>query len=287
MNGIQGLTLHDRSANHLKSKDRHYSETSVSHSSQCDTNEYPSDSIHHLILRSKINIVGISLLEGYMGRRSQIMYYKCILSGAHGKKEAINQHVLGDKHTDKYISVSIDNTKGILTREDRNLFREKLARRDGLCVEKIKIFKDPKSYPHKWEDEGISKSALISKYRNHPDTLQILNMSKKGRNLKKESSAVALRKKIEEEQMASTEKPKMLETPRGVKIHRDMGVSCADGVQVFNEWAIERCLKKLNFLNHTRGLPQTEVKRQEDVKMCIQLMHSLYVTALRFEEDCR
>lgn len=36
-------------------------------------------------------------------------YYKCLLCGAHGKIDPMYHHVIGKKHTEKYI-VSIDYT---------------------------------------------------------------------------------------------------------------------------------------------------------------------------------
>ena len=53
------------------------------------------------------------MVEEYVDKTR--FYYKCNLCGAHGKVEPMLKHLLGDKHTDKYIVSSYSSSWGTST----------------------------------------------------------------------------------------------------------------------------------------------------------------------------
>lgn len=331
MNSTQALTAHNNSAAHLKrnadtKQDSLYALPSTS--ATVLSSRYPADSLEFQILRSNVKVLGIHLIESYCYRKHLAPYYKCILCGAHGKREAIYKHLIGDKHTDKFIRYSVQIDTASLSSDQRNGLRTRLANRDGLEVDRVKRFSDRNLYPYKWEQEGLPKNALLDRYRHRSMSPVPISPSKsghrsqsrspspsrysaRGRHIKQEpgspcSRRSSVKRESDDELLGNVaallsayrssavkqEKKTVLETPGGVIIQRETSVPKRDQeAQVYTDWAVERCLLKLNFIVHTHQLRGSNVVSQEDAKECLSLMFSvgnlLYFTMQRLERECR
>lgn len=53
---------------------------------------------------------GLQMVEEYL-RVAAPSYYKCIMCGAHGKLEHMYYHIIGKKHTEKYIVSMVAPTR--------------------------------------------------------------------------------------------------------------------------------------------------------------------------------
>lgn len=170
MNNTQSLHAHNVSNKHLKTIGWHHGTDEDSYMGAV-ARRFPVDSIQYQLLLSKVDILGVHLLEEYFTKKSPAPYYKCILCGAHGKGDAIVKHMIGDKHTDKYIRLRIDGGLDIIgdKRADlRSFIREKEDLMEGWRVEDIRSFRVDKLYPWKWEDEGRTEEFLERKFQRLP-----------------------------------------------------------------------------------------------------------------------
>ncbi|CAL4122371.1 unnamed protein product, partial [Meganyctiphanes norvegica] len=103
MNSHESLLQHHLSGKHQKNCDKKLQEEGIEicHSRVRSSRTYPPGSLQDRLMNSQSNPIGLQMLEEYQNRGKS--YYKCILCGAHGRLDAMYKHVVGTKHTERYI----------------------------------------------------------------------------------------------------------------------------------------------------------------------------------------
>ncbi|XP_066970578.1 uncharacterized protein [Macrobrachium rosenbergii] len=104
------------------------------------------------------------MVEEYINRRGN-QYYKCILCGAHGKIDIMYHHLIGKKHTEKYIRSCCVLGSSVLNPNEREALRKKLLQDEGVNVDAIKTIKGDEFYPFKWEREGVASRMYNHKFK--------------------------------------------------------------------------------------------------------------------------
>ncbi|KAG7166022.1 uncharacterized protein LOC121870015 [Homarus americanus] len=158
MNSEHALAEHCRSGGHQKNRDKKYRESGEVNIDALSAN-YSPHSIHFKLLNSQVNPLGLQMVEEY-DRGHGTTYYKCILCGAHGKLDTMYHHLIGKKHTDKYIKSGCVLESSILTVNEREEIRRKLVKEEGVNVRALKTIKGQELFPKKWQAEAITSTAL-------------------------------------------------------------------------------------------------------------------------------
>ncbi|XP_066970581.1 uncharacterized protein [Macrobrachium rosenbergii] len=131
MNSEKAMKEHGNSGGHQKNLDKKNRSSGSAFTARASN--YASDSIHHRLLNSRIAPLGLQMVEEYINRRGN-QYYKCILCGAHGKIDMMYQHLIGKKHTEKYIRSCCILENSILNPNEREALRKKLVHDEELML---------------------------------------------------------------------------------------------------------------------------------------------------------
>ncbi|XP_045583294.1 uncharacterized protein [Procambarus clarkii] len=152
MNSENAMAEHFRSGAHQKNRDKKCRESGEVNLKALASN-YPTDSLHYKLLNSKVQPLGLQLVEEYVrGRGSP--YYKCNLCGAHGKLDTMYHHLIGRKHTEKYIKSSCVLRNSILTPNEREELRRQVIAAEGINTRGLKTIRGSDYFPYKWKEEG-------------------------------------------------------------------------------------------------------------------------------------
>ncbi|XP_064092901.1 uncharacterized protein LOC135205737 isoform X2 [Macrobrachium nipponense] len=163
MNSEKAMKEHGNSGGHQKNLDKKNRATGVSSFSARACN-YATDSIQFRLLNSSVPPLGLQMVEEYINRRGN-QYYKCMLCAAHGKLDMMYQHLIGKKHTEKYIKNCCVLENSILNPNEREALRKKLVQDEGVNVDAIKTIKGDQFYPFKWEREGVTSRLFNHKFK--------------------------------------------------------------------------------------------------------------------------
>nr|XP_027226410.1 uncharacterized protein LOC113818389 [Penaeus vannamei] len=80
------------------------------------------------------------------------VYYKCILCGAHSDVDSMYNHVIGAKHTERYIDMRMEKRNiPFMTTKMREEYRDLIIKEEGLCIDDIKTITGEKYNPFLWE----------------------------------------------------------------------------------------------------------------------------------------
>ncbi|XP_042861949.1 uncharacterized protein LOC122247049 [Penaeus japonicus] len=103
-----------------------------------------------LLQNSYVQAVGLQMIEEY--KTGKKIYYKCILCGAHSDVESMYNHVIGAKHTERYIEMR-DERKSIpfMTTKVREECRDMIVKEEGVCLNDMKTIIGADYYPYMWE----------------------------------------------------------------------------------------------------------------------------------------
>ncbi|XP_076043795.1 uncharacterized protein LOC143026895 [Oratosquilla oratoria] len=153
MNSHGAVADHFRSGKHQKNLDKLRLD-SPAPSSSSKYNDYSPTSIQYKFLKNG-RAVGLQFLEEFW-KGSRRVYYRCILCGAHGKIDAMYNHMVGARHVEKYIKTTCSLKYPALTANEREGIRKKIIDEEGINVNAIAIYDDPALYPSKWEAEGAA-----------------------------------------------------------------------------------------------------------------------------------
>ncbi|KAK3859692.1 hypothetical protein Pcinc_034211 [Petrolisthes cinctipes] len=158
MNNIDSLENHSRSGTHQKNKDKEARENQ-GFKYHLEPSNFHRHSLQYKLERSILKPVGLQMVEEYtQGEGSS--YYKCNLCGAHGKLDHIYYHIIGTKHTEKYIRSSYKLEGTVLTARERDHLREQLVQTEGIDVSVIRIIVGHDLYPKKWKAECRSLTKI-------------------------------------------------------------------------------------------------------------------------------
>ncbi|KAL7646990.1 UNVERIFIED_CONTAM: hypothetical protein RMT77_002247 [Armadillidium vulgare] len=155
MNNVKSLVEHSISGSHLKSKDLIHGNY-VRSLPQRSSYVSPRSSENPLLWKIKdsaVKIIGLQYVEAYDDGRGRF-YYKCNLCGAHGKADGLYYHLIGDKHTDKYIKMRVKLNNVVYGPTERAKLRHEVAKREHFNVDDIVTMKGKLLYPYKWEIDG-------------------------------------------------------------------------------------------------------------------------------------
>ncbi|XP_042858166.1 uncharacterized protein LOC122244355 [Penaeus japonicus] len=158
MNSENAVADHYRSGNHQKNLDKKVREIGEpSYTSRAS--DFTSNSLRHRLLCSQIKPLGLQMVEEFEKYRHHV-YYKCNLCAAHGKLDVMYHHLIGKKHTERYIKSACLLQNSVLTGNEREEIRKQLVKMEGINCEAMKTYYGSEFYPRKWEQEGFKKSTL-------------------------------------------------------------------------------------------------------------------------------
>ncbi|XP_064088676.1 uncharacterized protein LOC135203030 isoform X2 [Macrobrachium nipponense] len=162
MTAEKAMLEHHNSGNHQKNLSR---EPVVKHgrrvSSQFD--KYCSCMLQYQLLQHSVPALGLMMVEEYRKHsKHKEPYYKCNLCGVHGRTELMLKHLVGDKHTAKYIGTRCKLSTSALTLMERKNIHRQLLDFEGLNCSLIKRIIGYKYFPDKW----IAKDKAMSGGRN-------------------------------------------------------------------------------------------------------------------------
>jgi len=268
MNNTQSLHAHNVSNKHLKTIGWGVG-TAEASQRRSVSSQFREDSIQHQLMVSRAEIVGVHMVEQYISRRKPQAYYKCLLCGAHGRLDAIVKHMIGDKHTDKYIRLRVEGGMDIVGDKRaaiRSFIREKEDAMEGFNVDAIKTYRREDLFPFKWEDDGRPDEYLENKYKGTPSS-PVPPL----RRLPHASGPL-------DYHMAgpSAARPKVMRSKGGVIMIKDEGVGREDkAAQAYSVWNVERLLDRLCFVCATKDLPGAGMSSPADAREALTLMFSL------------
>lgn len=182
MNSEIALVQHSQSGSHQKNLDKKMREVFQDAVYMQDTKYHHRDRPHYnasrlqsMLMTSQVKPVGLQVVEEYEKEHSSWRYYKCNLCGAHGRLEAMYKHIIGNRHTEKYIRSRVSLRTSVLTTKERESIRKFLIDKEGMPISAIKIYRDGSLYPLKWERHNPSHAAVKRKQeaeRELPGTSQ-------------------------------------------------------------------------------------------------------------------
>ncbi|XP_069975789.1 uncharacterized protein [Penaeus vannamei] len=106
--------------------------------------------LRDLLLNSYVKPVGLNMIEEI--KTGKKVYYKCILCGAHSDVDSMYNHVIGAKHTERYIDMRMEKRNiPFMTTKMREEYRDLIIKEEGLCIDDIKTITGEKYNPFLWE----------------------------------------------------------------------------------------------------------------------------------------
>ncbi|KAG0716398.1 hypothetical protein GWK47_009789 [Chionoecetes opilio] len=227
----------------------------------------------------------LQMVEEYVKVPGHKRYYKCNLCGAHGKLESIYKHLIGSRHTEKYIKLHVVLKNSILTAKEREFIRESLIKKEGIPVSAIKTYKEKWLYPLKWErcnPSGSSSKKRLEAQRASAGTSQSPFSSKPS------STSSPDRSSKSPLSMFRNQSP-----PRDNEMNTDDGQQAAavgppetrEVVMMQDQYTqnydLEELMIQFNFIVKTSNSPEFDIRNQEDAKAALDMMFKIS-SALHF-----
>ncbi|XP_071531381.1 uncharacterized protein [Panulirus ornatus] len=163
MNSESAVAEHCRSGTHQKNADRKLQDRGEQ-SYHSIYSRYDPDSLQFKLLSSHVKPLGLQMVEGY-DKGKGYTYYKCNLCGAHGKLDTMYLHLIGKRHTEKYIKSACVLQNSVITSDELEDIRHELFKIEGINCQAIKIIRGREYYPEKWEEEGYVSTKLHRKFK--------------------------------------------------------------------------------------------------------------------------
>ncbi|XP_047499788.1 uncharacterized protein LOC125046155 isoform X3 [Penaeus chinensis] len=114
-----------------------------------------------LLLNSYVKPIGLCMIEEY--RTGKKLYYNCILCDAYSDVDSMYNHVIGTKHTEKYIDMKMGKKDvPFLTSKMREEYRDQLLKEEGLHMNNIKTKIGEKFKPSLWEKKKWTQYRTLS-----------------------------------------------------------------------------------------------------------------------------
>ncbi|XP_068210859.1 uncharacterized protein [Palaemon carinicauda] len=164
MNNEIAMKEHKNSGAHQRNLDKKVRDSGFSNIS---ARNYAKDSIHYRLLNSHIAPVGLQMIEEYINHKGN-MYYICKMCAAHGKMETMYHHIIGKKHTERYIRSGCKLENSILNPNEREALRSSLIKDEGINVDAIRTIKGDLYYPYKWEREATALARFNRTIKREP-----------------------------------------------------------------------------------------------------------------------
>ncbi|XP_047500608.1 uncharacterized protein LOC125046737 isoform X2 [Penaeus chinensis] len=160
MNCVNSMTEHSHSGAHQKNIDR---------GKRCDENksrtaaqQYEKNSLQYKLLTSSTQAIGLHMVEEFQVTSRSKAYFKCNLCGAHGRMDSMYYHLIGVKHTEKYLKrrVNIETTQ--LNSRTREEYRQLDLEAEGSRIEEITHIEGKHMFPQEWLTEGQPKGNQVT-----------------------------------------------------------------------------------------------------------------------------
>ncbi|XP_066953698.1 uncharacterized protein [Macrobrachium rosenbergii] len=121
---------------------------------------YPPHTLQHKLLLSRIPAVGLQMVEGYRRNPRDEPYYRCNLCLAHGQTPGVFNHIIGKKHTEKYIRNRCVLMTSVISPVTLEVLRKRLVDVEGLKCDLIKTIIGLNCYPQKLIDAAKAKLTM-------------------------------------------------------------------------------------------------------------------------------
>ncbi|XP_068247096.1 uncharacterized protein [Palaemon carinicauda] len=298
MTSEKAVSDHCYSGAHLKNSHRD-SQVAITRNFQSPRDKYSPSMLQYQLMNHIVPAVGLQMVEEYRkSLRHDDPYYKCNLCAAHGKTDAMLNHLISKKHTEKYIKSRCILKSHIITSTEREVIRRQLIDIEGLNCDLIKKIIGDDYYPYKWIAEGKAISKLRNskaevKHRSpspvpgssthHSRSMgsSTSSHSSRTRNPSPNQDQDMLIKTID---LDSSSSPEKLEEGESSKYVEEVkfrnrsppkfpdGKVCDKAVQKYD---VEGISTRLNFVVRTMSLPDSNLITKEDIETCTEQMFAI------------
>lgn len=148
MNCVNSVTEHTHSGAHQKNVDR--GKGSDENRNRTAAQQYKKNSLQYKLLTSSTQAVGLQMVEEFRVNSASKTYFKCNLCGAHGRMDSMYYHLIGVKHTEKYIRRRVNIEESVLHSKTREEYRQQVLNAEGSRIEEITVIEGKHMFPNEW-----------------------------------------------------------------------------------------------------------------------------------------
>ncbi|XP_042862674.1 uncharacterized protein LOC122247458 [Penaeus japonicus] len=269
MNNETALAEHNRSSFHYRNLDK--KKHDAEECKFANSSNFPSTSLQFKLATSVLKPLGIQMIEEYT-KDVGPSYYKCILCAAHGKIDPMYHHVVGKKHTEKYIRWRCFLEDSVLTPEKRETMRLKVFSEEGVDCTLIKVIKGKDYFPYKWVAQG--KPASRPKAETFPKTK--VGTSPELKASPETEGTASPPQEVKKERASPPESPGLESCSSDTE--QEESQPSTDVREVSSQkFDLEDLMSYLVFVIGTHTMPEAELKTLEDVRMAMQLIFKISV----------
>ncbi|XP_042865530.1 uncharacterized protein LOC122249053 [Penaeus japonicus] len=161
MNCVNSMSEHSHSGAHQKNVDR--CKSSDRSRNKTAAQNYSKNSLQYKLLTSSTEAIGLQMVEAFQGAPRTKLYFKCNLCGAHGRIDSMYFHLIGTKHTEKYIKKRVNHPDFLLKSRDREEYRKRILNIEGSRLEEMRLIEAGESmFPYEWLNEGLPKGNQVT-----------------------------------------------------------------------------------------------------------------------------
>ncbi|XP_047494583.1 uncharacterized protein LOC125042761 isoform X2 [Penaeus chinensis] len=300
MNNEDSLAEHNRSHFHHMNLDKKMRDKGFEVNS-CF--KFPSTSLQFKLANSILKPLGLQMIEEYTQGFGP-SYYKCILCAAHGKIDPMYHHVIGKKHTEKYIRWRCFLKDSILTSAEREEIRQRLIFEEGVDCTQIRVIKGRSYFPCKWMAQGRPTPRLKAEYFSEASGGKVENsqglkaFNKTGRKasnssgIKTETLNPSKSTCSESSSTAASKNkyPPLCKDDKGQTMPGGKQEDICPNLDVRNvslqKYDLEELMSYLVFIIESHSMPEADLRTPEDVRMAVQLIFKISVALHSIPHTC-
>ncbi|XP_069995554.1 uncharacterized protein [Penaeus vannamei] len=301
MNNEDALAEHNRSDFHHKNLDKKMRDEGFRIKEYFN---FPSTSLQFKLANSVLKPLGLQMIEEYT-KGCGPSYYKCLLCGAHGKIDPMYHHVIGKKHTEKYIRWRCFLRDSILTSREREKIRQRLILEEGVDCTQIRVIKGKAYFPHKWVAQGRPAPRPKAEYFPESSGAKVENYQRLKASPKTDRGS-SISPMIKRETVSPSKSTCSESSSTTISINKyhplcrdDKGQTMLSGgeqddsspnLQLRNvslqKYDLEELMSYLVFIIQTHSMPEAELRTLEDVRMAVQLIFKISVALHSIPHTC-
>ncbi|XP_063589914.1 uncharacterized protein LOC134766879 [Penaeus indicus] len=300
MNNEVTLAEHNRSDFHHKNLDKKMRDKGFEGRACLN---FPSTSLQFKLANSILKPLGLQMIEEYTQDFGP-SYYKCILCAAHGKIDPMYHHVVGKKHTEKYIRWRCFLKDSILTSAEREEIRQRLIFEEGVDCTQIRVIRGKTYFPHKWMAEGRPTPRLKAEYfpespGGKGENSQGLKAFPKTGRKASNSSGIKTETLNPSKSVCSGSSSTSASSNRYPPLCKDEKDQIMPGgkeedscpnLDIRNaslqKYDLEELMSYLVFIIETHSMPEADLRTPEDVRMAVQLIFKISVALHSIPHTC-
>ncbi|XP_071532066.1 uncharacterized protein [Panulirus ornatus] len=163
MNCKFAVSQHELSGAHQKKVDRMCQERIIRDPQFLE--KYKTNSLQFKLATSNVGAVGLQLVEEFRETEGSDPYFKCNLCGSHGTLNSMYYHLIGPKHTERYIKIRIKQESPFMTPLKREELRRVVIENEGQRLEEIKKIIGKEYFPGDWIRHKVKENKNLEGQR--------------------------------------------------------------------------------------------------------------------------